>query len=195
MRREVAGNALGYASPALSTSPSMVREAILRFEDEAWHSGHFASRLGLVRAWYACRDRTGQWRFGSSKYVGYDGLTAENYLDLSDKGLLDGRRTEEQLRKWCHELDPSTDLYCELSARLSQFLAAHRKAPNARARINIFKEDHAEAFGEGPDTLGAAVVDLVVAVAEFLPRSQLEFLRRRLAVIGLEANGSPDKRE
>ena len=162
--------------PALATSPDIVRDGIDRFQNEVQGSESLANRLPYARAWYAYLDDDGRWRFGPSKFVGYEGLTAEQYVELSRNGSLDGRRTEAQLQQWYDVVDPSSKLHKELSAQLSAFLAKYRKAPSRKMRINIPKErrDNDER---------ALMIDLIVAVAKVLQPSELETLRKRLMAI------------
>ena len=168
--------------PALTTSPRMVLQAIKRFEKEVRRSPDLAGRLGYARAWYACRDAKGRWRFGPSKFVGYEYLTASEYIRLSRKGL-DGRRTEAQLRRWFRELDPSSELHEQLASLLSAFLAQHDKTPSSKMRINILDEDFHELVEDDRGASGPPILDLIVAVAESLPRSELDQLRSRLTAI------------
>ena len=51
-------------------------------------------------------------------------------------------------------------------------------------RINIFEEDHDELVGEDSSASTPPILDLIVAVAESLPRANLDLLRRRLTAIG-----------
>ena len=169
--------------PALATSPRIVRDGINRFQDEVRRSPRLANRLPYARAWYAYRDDEGRWWFGPSKFVGYEGLTAEQYVELSGKGL-DGRRTEAQLRQWHVQLDPSSDLHEELSAQLSAFLAEHGKAPSRKMRISIPRELRDERPQDGGDGEQVLMLDLIVAFAESLRPSELETLRNRLMDIG-----------
>ena len=167
----------------LVTSLRAVRDAIDRFEAELQHSPPLAGRLAYARAWYACRDDNGRWHFGPSKFVGYEDLTAQRYIDLSRNGL-DGRRTESQLRKWFTLIDPSTALQEQLSSQLSVMLAQHGKAPSRKMRISIPHEDHDELLGDGPAGSGPPVIELMVAVAKSLSHSELMLLRKRLMAIG-----------
>ena len=169
--------------PVLATSPRMVCNAIDRFEKEVHRSPRLAGRLAYARAWYASRDTKGRWRFGPSKFVGYERLSAREYIKLSRKGL-DGRRTEGQLRQWFRELDPSTDLHETLASQLSAFLAEHGKTPSSKMRISILEQDYDELVGEDEGNSSPPVVDLIVAVAQSLPRPELKLLRKRLKAIG-----------
>ena len=165
--------------PALATSPKSVRDAINRFGDEVRRNPQLRSRLAYARAWYAYQAKDGQWLFGPSKFVGYEGLTAEQYVEQSERGLLDGRRTEAQLKQWFEPLDPATERHEQLSLALSVFLAEHNKAPSQKMRINVPKEDHTDSQSGA----SAPLLDLIVAVAESLQPSELDALRRRLTAI------------
>ena len=169
--------------PALATSPRMVRNAISRFGKQVRRSPQLAGRLAYARAWYACRDAKDRWRFGPSKFVGYERLSAQEYIELSRKGL-DGRRTEAQLRQWFRELDPSSDLHEQLSSLLSTFLAEHDKTPSCKMRISVLEDDYDELVGDDRDDTNPPVLGLIVAVAESLPRAELDLLRKRLKAIG-----------
>lgn len=151
---------------------------ILRGERPCAH-GRFA------RAWYAYRDEEGRWKFGPSKFIGYEGLTAEQYLKLSRTiNGLDGRKTEAQLQQWHTELDPSSDLYRGLSAQLSDFLAGYGKAPSRKMRISIPKDARDERPADSGDRERALMLDLIVAFAKSLQPSEREALRKRLIAIG-----------
>ena len=167
----------------LITSPRAVRDAIERFETELQRSPPLAARLAYARAWYACRDARGRWRFGPSKFVGHENLTAEGYIERSRNGL-DGRRTESQLRQWFTRVDPSTALYEQLSTQLSAMLAAYGKAPSRKMRISIAHEDHDELLGDGPAGSAPPLIELMIAVAKSLSHADLKLLRKRLAAIG-----------
>ena len=165
--------------PTLATSLNIVRAGITGFRDEVRRNPQLRSRLAHARAWYAHQDEDGQWLFGPSKFVGYKGLTAEQYIEQADKGFLDGRRTEIQLKQWFEQLDPGTELHEQLRLALSDFLAEHNKAPNQKMRINIPREDHTDSQSGA----GTPLLDLIVAVAESLQSSELQALRRRLTAI------------
>ena len=166
---------------AIASTSAIVSDGIRRFQGEVARSLGLASRLGYMRAWYAEQDEQGQWRFGPSKFVGYRGLDAERYLDPSDGK--DGRRTEAQLREWFTEVDPSSELYGELSSQLATFLARYGKVPSTKMRINVltavYDERYSAKGGEGDGLL----VDLLVAVAKRLPTSELKILRNRLKAV------------
>jgi transposase InsO family protein len=59
---------------------------------------------------------TQQWRFGPSKFVGYEGMTSVGYIDTAEDR--DGRRTEAQLQLWFKAVDPESELGTQLSSAL-----------------------------------------------------------------------------
>ena len=169
--------------PALAASPRIVLDAINRFEAEVRRSPALASRLAYARALYAYRDEDGQWRFGPSKFVGYEGLRAEQYVALSRTGL-DGRRTETQLSQWFTEVPPASELHEELGSLLATLLAEYGKAPSRKMRISIPNDLHHELLGGGRRAASSAILELIVTVAESLQPSERETLRQRLSTIG-----------
>ena len=157
----------------IASKPSQVLEAINRFADEVAGNLALQGRLAYARAWYAHKNK-GKWRFGPSKFVGYEKLNAVDYIKAAADR--DGRRTEAQLRQWFSEVRPETALYEDLSAALVVFLAKYGKAPSTKMRINILKEYVDGDEGDPND----AVVELMLAVARSLPQTHLDDLRARL---------------
>jgi hypothetical protein len=94
-----------------------------------------AGLMPYNRAWYAVRHGN-SWLFGPSKFVGYDELSAKEYLER-EKGSLDGRITESVLQKWSELVEVGHPKHGELHAALGAFCANYGKKPNALARISI----------------------------------------------------------
>ena len=126
--------------PAFVSTPEMACDAIHRFGEEIRRSPELARRLAYVHAWYADRDEHGHWRFAPSKFIGYEGLDAATYLELSRRGL-DGRKTEARLRdrNWFVELDSSSDLYYSVLNDLCDFLAKYGRVARRGIRIHLRK--------------------------------------------------------
>jgi hypothetical protein len=164
----------------LVTSPQRVRTNIDRFYREVEQSPALQGRLAYARAWYAYRHDDGQWRFGPSKFVGYEGMNANTYMEHEDGR--DGRRTEAQLQQWFTVVDPASELHEELSAALFTLVARYGKVPSTKMRINILKTEYEQLFG-GVDQADPndTIVDLMVAVGKSLPPFHLERLRARLS--------------
>ena len=51
-------------------------------------------------------------------------------------------------------------------------------------RISVFEEDYDELVEDNRSTSSPPILDLIVAVAESLPRAELDLLRRRMTAIG-----------
>ena len=153
-------------APGMATSPRSVRQAIARFHREAADYNDLPYVFPNFRRWYSHRDRRGQWLFGPSKVVGYEGMDFETYERLYlCPDCLDGRHTEAHLQNsgWFtrlgHKLldEPESrhrDTFKYLAPLLSKFLAGHGRHPwgaqaeNAppfgKISIDVFKNDFAE---------------------------------------------------
>jgi hypothetical protein len=148
-------------------------QRIIQFQD-AVSSADLKDRLSHARAWYAVKDADGDWVFGPSKYIGYESLTAKQYVAQSTE--LDGRKTEAQLRRWFTEVDPESKIGAKLSTKLSRFLSKHGKAPSALARISVLRSDLGEEEGDIEDR----VIELVLAVDRLMSAKSQQKLRSRL---------------
>jgi|SRR5947209_7754657 len=151
---------------------------IARFGTEVERSRALQKRLAYARSWYACQYEEGQWRFGPSKFVGYDGMSAEGYIETAEDR--DGRRTEAQLQQWFTAVDPASELGTQLSSALYGFLAAYGKAPSTKMRINVPNDVHAKHFGVTASDPHDILVTTLIAAAKTLPQSHLEKLRASL---------------
>lgn len=151
---------------------------ILRFEAQVKQSPALVDRLAYARSWYAQKDQKGVWRFAPSKFIGYDSLSAQDYIDKSN--INDGRRTEAQLTQWFSLVDATSGMHAELSEALIAFLAKYGKTPSTKMRINVIKRLHDKITGSNDDA-AKLLVDLLVAVAKTLPKPDFAKLRQRLA--------------
>ena len=151
---------------------------IARFGEEVERSRGLQKRLAYARSWYAYQDQEGQWRFGPSKFVGYDRMTAEGYIETAEDR--DGRRTEAQLQQWFTAVDPESELGTQLSSALYGFLASYGKAPSTKMRINVPNDVHEKHFGATASDPHDILVATLIAAAKTLPPSHLEKLRANL---------------
>jgi hypothetical protein len=151
---------------------------IARFREEVERSSALQKRLAYARSWYAYQDQDGQWRFGPSKFVGYDRMTAEGYIETAEDR--DGRRTEAQLQQWFTAVDPESELGTQLSSALYRFLASYGKAPSTKMRINVPNDVHEKYFGATASDPHDVLVATLIAAAKTLPPSHLEKLRANL---------------
>lgn len=148
---------------------------IARFGEEVDNSRALQKRLAYARSWYAYQDDDGQWRFGPSKFVGYDRMTAEGYIDTAEDR--DGRRTEVQLQQWFTTIDPESELGTQLSAALYGFLARYGKAPSTKIRINVPNKVYETHFGATATDPHDILVAALIAAANTLPPAHFEKLR------------------
>ena len=133
--------------PKLVDSAAQAVENIRRYQAEIRKSAALVGRMAYVRDWYAVEADDGTWLFGPSKFIGYEGLTAETYVEMSPKAYrplrdrLDGRMTEPVLQRW---FEPPIHHADELEHALRRFLRNARREetaePNKRARIFVLKE-------------------------------------------------------
>ncbi|RWP29078.1 hypothetical protein [Mesorhizobium sp.] len=160
----------------LVTNPAQVEANAVRFEGELAASAELQERLSYARAWYAFPRDRGGWRYVPSKFGGYKGMTAAEYLDDSPRN---GRRTEKQLGQWFVEVSEDDELHDELYDGLVDLLDTYDKAPSTAARISILAEAYQNREDE-PNEEDSTIVDLILLVAKKLPRNELERLRKAL---------------
>jgi hypothetical protein len=160
-------------SKIVSTAKQVGRN-IRRFRAELDGNTELQSRLAYNRAWYADCDDKGDWHFGPSKFVGYQGMTAEEYVNDEPR---DGRQTERKLAAWFVQVPESDPLYEELSDLLVDFLEKFGKSPSTLMRINVPKEFYAAYAAGGTAPLDRTIGDLIIAVAQKLAPAE----RKRIA--------------
>ena len=98
-----------------------------------------ASRIRHHPAWYATRDETGHWIFGPSKFVGYHGANAKDYL--AGYSRKDGKETEPALSEWFAQVDLETALGRELREAFVKFAEGFARTPNARWRVSVSRDE------------------------------------------------------
>lgn len=146
-----------------------VEAGICRFSKELESSDPLVKRLSYARAWYAHLNADGSWCFGPSKFVGYRGMTAHEYINDESR---DGRLTERKLASWYSLVEPSDHLHTELTSQLTDFLAEFGKVPSVKARINVANtmfETEVDGQDVEPDQI---LADLIIAVAKRLKRAE-----------------------
>lgn len=127
--------------PVTVTSAHDVIENIRRYQKAIAQSPGVRARVARVWSWYAFKDGDA-WKFAPSKFIGYRDAKADRYLAESGKeGEFDGRVTERVLSAWFAAPEAGSKLERELLDALRAFLAGFAKAPGARARINVLKEN------------------------------------------------------
>src|SRR6266853_183585 len=129
--------------PITVTSAEEVIENIHRYQEAIAKSSKIRARVARVWSWYAYKDdQSHAWKFAPSKFIGYRGASIPRYLAESGKdGEFDGRVTERVLAEWFTTPEPGSKLERELIDGLRTFLAGFAKAPGARARIGVLREN------------------------------------------------------
>jgi uncharacterized protein (DUF433 family) len=125
------------------------------------HEG-LAARIKQHPAWYAVRDEQGRWMFGPSKFVGYYGANAEDYL--ASYSRRDGREAEPALAHWFVQVDKDSALGRELYREFVRFAERFGKTPNSRWRVSVTEEESiargaAERRGSDADVAGRIAYD------------------------------------
>jgi hypothetical protein len=158
----------------LLTSPEQLEARIREYQK---YLKDLAELIPYNRAWYAVRQGKA-WLFGPSKFVGYDEMSAKEYLER-EQGRLDGRITESVLRKWSELLEDGHPKHDELHAALGAFCARYGKKPNALARISIVNT--ATAATTVSPMFSDELVALMVAVYKKLTPAQKSSFHKQAA--------------
>lgn len=164
----------------LAQSLKSVLDAIRRLNVELDNHPALADRLGLAHAFYVLERDGESPLFGFSKFVGYEKLSAEQYLN--NYGELDGRNTEHALKPWFDEVRPGTPEYARLYSELENWLDQYGKRPRGgeaqKVRIMVVRPELREA--RRGTTEDRRLLDLMLAVADLLPVTQRHELRAAL---------------
>lgn len=152
--------------PQLVTSLTEVIENIKKFSRElaSYEDGdsdryvdYVMENMSHYRAWYAYKDeKTGTYLFAPSKYIGYQDMTANKYVETY--AYMDGRKTEKILSEWFEMLDESEEDFDFLNRKLLAVFSATGKTINALFRINVLKRE------EDNELLEKDLVDLIYKV-------------------------------
>lgn len=151
---------------------------IERFEGELDSSLELQRRLAFARAWYAYQANDGVWRFAPSKFCGYKGMTAAEYINDDPR---DGRRTEKQLQSWFTQVPETDPLYEELKEGLTTFLGGYGKPPSSAFRINVTNDFYQKRNGTEELPSERAIADLLIIVGQGLSPSERTRVRAGLA--------------
>lgn len=137
------------------TSREEVIENIRTYCSEVAASPHLAARIGMHPAWYAFQDSDGRWLFGPSKFVGYRGATADDYLAPYDRK--DGREAEPALRPFSLRVEESDPLFTKLKGLFREFAARYGKTPKSSWRVSVVGEGAASGASKAPSRLSARI--------------------------------------
>lgn len=106
-----------------------VRGRIRQFNDDLKTGKGLAARLKQFRAWYYDPESD---MVGPSKFIGYAGMTAEQYVR---QAKLDGRETEPVLGTWFRVLEPGSPEEAFVREHADNLCATHGKSLNKVARF------------------------------------------------------------
>jgi hypothetical protein len=154
------------------TSRDQVIDNIERYNAEL---EKFADLMPYARAWYALPTENG-WLLGPSKFIGYQELSADTYLNKGREPL-DGRMTESILQRWADLIEEGNPRYDELHTVLNELCARFGKKPNSLARISIIYYDEPSAEAAS----GNELVELLAAVYRRLTPADKTAFRKRIA--------------
>ena len=164
----------------LAQSLDSVLDAIRRLNAELDNHPVLADRLGLAHAYYVLEQDGKAPLFGFSKSVGYERLSAEQYLN--NYAELDGRNTEHALKPWFDEVRTGTPEYARLYSELEAWLDQYGKRPRGgkaqKVRIMVVRPELREVQpGTSEDR---RLLELLLAVSDLLPVTQRHELRAAL---------------
>lgn len=165
MEPDIAGEAPEI--PPLVESQDQAVDNIRRYNAEV---EAIAYLIPYTRAWYALREKDGRWLFGPSKFIGYQGLTADLYDALNRNGL-DGRPTERRLARWATPVEAGDPEHAVLREALLDFCARLERVPNNLARIAVIRD-------ETPEPPVDQLVPLLAAVYRTLTAEQKRLFKR-----------------
>ncbi len=151
------------------STQTQAEDNIRRFRTQLEGSALLVDRASYARSWYVYRDAQGNYCFGPSKFIGYLGMTATEYLNDDAR---DGRQTERKLAEWFTVIDETDDLYNELKGALSAFLAEFGKVPSAKMRINVAKSYLERQSVAQDGSADRELGDLIIAVAKRLSSAE-----------------------
>ncbi|MDD3355208.1 hypothetical protein [Zoogloea sp.] len=163
--------------PSLVSSLDEAKSGIRRFQDELNVLPGVVDLLSSFQSWYAIADKDGRILFGPSKFIGYDGLTAERYREVNK--WTDGRITEALLGRWFSQPDTTAEqvLINELSRLLNRF----GKKPNKRVRISTVNGVGLIPGNGAQETIqGPSPVDALLVLYRLLNGDDQKEFRRRI---------------
>lgn len=116
--------------PKTVCSYDQVPESIHSFNEGLTQVADLETLLAYFRAWYYVPEGDA---VGPSKFIGYDGMTAAEYMDRDD---LDGRETEPILQRWFEVLEEGTPEYQYVEHKVMQLNSRFGKRVSSAARFS-----------------------------------------------------------
>lgn len=172
--------------PKLTISSESVQKNINRYWITAKKHPNLIKDAARVKQWKVYRTDKGEWRFGPSRFVGYEEMTAEEYVKLKQRsnGGLSGTETEAHLRKWTENVTHGSRLHYQLLDALNEFLADAGLKVGKVASFSLLSVDGAAVDLDAIDPVhDDAEVDALVTLSKRLSGAQLQKLTRRLGAL------------
>ncbi|WMT41187.1 hypothetical protein RE628_00765 [Paenibacillus sp. D2_2] len=110
-----------------------VVENVKQFNDDLEAGKDVTEQLSQFKHWYYISELD---MFGPSKFIGYKGMTSEDYHKGDGK---DGRDTEKMLVLWFVQLSEEDTRYTPLLIKLNEVLHVHKKSLRKNAKIHVLK--------------------------------------------------------
>ncbi len=139
---------------------------------------------GKVRQWKVYRNNKGEWRFGPSRFVGYERMTPDKYVErkAARSGGLSGTETEQHLKQWTENVPKSSKLHVQLLDAVSEFLGEVDISVSRAASFSTLMVGSDSEFSE--ETQSSDVeVEALVTLSKRLTPVHLRKLTRRLEAI------------
>lgn len=163
-------------------------ESTLRNIDTYWETAceypDLIKDAARVKQWKAYRTESGEWRFGPSRFVGYEGVTAKKYIKrkkMGPAGMLNGTETEKHLSQWTEDVRQNSKLHYQLLDDLDEFLSkADVKVGSSASFSVMLTVDNSELLDAYDSTKDDAEVEALVTLSKRLTEAQVEKLARRL---------------
>lgn len=158
----------------LVTSAEEAVASIRSFQTAVDGSQALQERTGYARSWFVLNEADMS-IYAPSKWVGYVGLSADDYV--ANSNALNGRKTEAVLQNWFQVLPKGSEQHASHLRALSGILARFGKTPSTECRFNELAVPlNTKAAGDAEDRL----LDLLVAVIGDLPGDARARLLKRL---------------
>lgn len=161
--------------PRIVTKAEQAIDNIRSFQKEIEACGReneLVRTLSHFRSWFVLKEK-GATLYGPSKWVGYSGLTSEEYGEKNMQ--MDGRKTEAALRAWFAEVPEGTE-HEALMEGLREYLAGFGKKPSTLARVSVLRDAGIDAGTEAvtPNRQADALLTMYRSLP---PEARQEFRR------------------
>jgi hypothetical protein len=116
--------------PTVAETYQDVVESVKAFNGGLEEEGGLKNQLSFFRAWYYIPELDA---VGPSKFIGYKGMTAKEYMTRYNQDL-DGRETEPILGRWFEVLGRESVEDRLVTTRIEQLLQRYHKRPSRAFR-------------------------------------------------------------